>query len=273
MSTYREKYFELTKNYHEIFTNEVVFSLFCDNFGCSKNEIYFHLDENIKDEIKLDKYINEIKLGKPYQYVLGHTEFLSNKFIVNENVLIPRQETEQLVIDTASLIKEKFNHKVDILDMCSGSGVIGISLAKKIESNVDLVDISSKCQEVAEQNALLNKTKVGIFVSDLFKELPLKKYDVIISNPPYIKDSSTVHPSTFKYEPHLALFASPTTFFYEEIFKNKDLYLKDHFLLAFEIGEDMEIELTRLIKKYFPTATYFFKKDMYNCVRFLYIEA
>ena len=270
MSTYRNKYFEITKKNPEIFTKEVVFSLFCDNFGCDKTSMLLHLDEEIKDEETLNKYIEEILVGKPYQYTLGYTYFLGNKFIVNESVLIPRQESEQLVLDTFNLIKQNFNHEIDMLDMCTGSGCLGISLKKWLPANVDLVDISEDALKVAENNANLNKTKVGILKSDLFKDLPQKKYNVIVCNPPYIRDKSTVSSSTLKYEPHLALFATPVTRFYEEVFKAKE-FRKDHFILAFEIGEDMKDELEVLVKEYFKDAKYIFKKDIYEKDRFLYI--
>ena len=111
---------------------------------------------------------------------------------------------------------------------------------------------------------ILNKTNVGIYKSDLFKSVPSKKYDVIVCNPPYILEPSTVDPSTFKYEPHIALFSSPDTFFYEEVFKAKDKYLNDKYLLAFEIGEEMEETLRILISKYFNDVQIIFKKDIYG---------
>ena len=274
MATYREYYFKL-KNHGDKkhFTESVIFSLLMDVSSYDKTSLTIHFDEDVKNEEKLKENIRKIEVGIPYQYVLGYTEFLGEKFYVSRDVLIPRQETEELVLKTLDITQKIFKNKIiSILDMCSGSGVIGIYLAKHIKSNVDLADISKTANEVAKNNAYLHKTNVNVYESDLFNNLPQKKYDVIVSNPPYIKNEKTVDEDTLKYEPHLALFASPQTKFYEEIFKQHGTYFGDEFLLAFEIDEDMEESLTSLIKNYFDDSVSFeFQYDMYNKLRYLFI--
>lgn len=271
MPSFREIYFELKKE-NENFTDEVIFSLLEDISGLKRTDIIINFDSQINNVDKYNKLKIRLLNGEPYQYALGYTYFLGNKFYVNENVLIPRQETEQLVLEIEGfLIKNPFFSHNNILDICSGSGVIGISLSKRLNVSVDLSDISDKANEVAKQNSILNKTNVNIYLSDMFNDLPEKKYDIIVSNPPYIKSEETVDKATLKYEPHLALFASPQTYFYEDIFKNKDRFLNFSFLLAFEIDEDMEDSLKVLISKYFEKVDYIFKKDLYNKTRFLFI--
>lgn len=270
MPTYREYYFKLKKN--NLFTDEVIFSLFQDVSGLNRTDLILNFDKEILYYVKLDSMIERIEKGEPYQYVLGYTTFLKNKFYVNPSVLIPRQETEQLVLDLYDFLsKSNSFSKLNILDMCSGSGVIGISLAMLLNTEVDMVDISKSANQVAELNNESLKTNCHIYESDLFKNLTPKKYNVIVSNPPYIRSEETVDPKTLEYEPHLALFASPSTYFYEEIFKAKSVYLEEQFLMGFEIGEDMEDELTKLIHLYFDNVSYIFKKDIYGRTRFLYI--
>ena len=271
MPSYRDYYFGLKGNQKYSFVDTVIYALLCDVSGFDQTHLLMHLDDEVKDVEKLNGYITRIENGEPYQYVLGYTYFLGYRFVVNKDVLIPRQETEQLVLHTVELIKQNFTKKVSVLDMCSGSGCIGVSIAKMIEADLDMVDISSLANEVAKINANLNKTNCNIYQSDLFNNIPVKKYDVIISNPPYIKDESTVEYSTLMNEPHLALFASPQTKFYEEIMAKCNDFLAKNGILAFEIEEDMEESLTKLVKQYFSDSAFFFQKDIYNKLRFLYI--
>ena len=272
MPSYRDYYFSLKNSSKYQFTDTIIYALFSDVSNMDKTYIVSHFDDEVKNQEKLDSNIARIINKEPYQYVLGYTYFLGHKFYVNKDVLIPRQETEQLVIETIELIKEKFNRKVSVLDMCSGSGCIGISIAKEIDAEVDMVDISKNANEVAKHNYILNKTNCRIIESDMFTNLEHKKYDIIISNPPYVKSEATVDQNTMMNEPYLALFASPQTKFYEEIMVKCSDFLANNGILAFEIDEDMEDCLTELVKKYFPHDTYFFQKDLYNKLRFLYIN-
>lgn len=274
MSIYRDYIFSLKEREDsKYFSTTIIYALLMDVSGYSFSELVLHLDEPVKDEEKLHAYIDKIAEGIPYQYVLGYTEFLSNKYYVDENVLIPRQETELLVIKVEDLIRKHFkNQIISVLDMCSGSGIIGIDIKLHCDVDVDMVDISESANKIAKKNAELNKTNINIYKSDMFNDLPLKKYDVIVSNPPYIKSENTVDPTTLKYEPHLALFASPQTKFYEEIFKAHGKYYSDKFILAFEIDEDMVDVLEDLVNKYFDNnVSHYFEKDIYDKYRYLFI--
>ena len=275
MATYREYFFKLRlEQFAHAFNDRVIYAVLMDVSNYSFFDLTKNFDEEVKNEEKLNDIINEILTGKPYEYVLGKCLFHGHDYYVNENVLIPRPETEELVDIVIKKINNlNANHKLNVLDMCSGSGVIGIEIKLNTTANVDLVDISSDANEVAIRNAELHKTNVGIYESDLFSNLPTKKYDVIVSNPPYIKGEERVDSKVLKYEPHLALFASPQTKFYEEIFKAKDNYFMDQTLLAFEIDDDMVNELDELVHKYFDNdVNYEFVKDIYGLTRYLFIN-
>ena len=155
---------------------------------------------NIEDAYKL------LEEGLPVQYIVGEVDFYGNIFKVNKNVLIPRFETEQLIEITMEYINDRFDGCVDILDIGTGSGCIAITLKKNIRCNVDAVDISSDALEVAEYNKKLNNVDINLFKSDMLSNVS-KKYDVIISNPPYIGREEDIQGIVEKNEPHIALYA------------------------------------------------------------------
>ena len=163
---------------------------------------------------------------------------------------------------------------ITIVDIGTGSGVLGIYLKEYFhESHVICTDISENCINICQKNAKLHnveiETKLGNILEPIKGE---KEISVIVSNPPYIKDESTVDPQTLKYEPHLALFASPQEKFYEEILKAIDLnLLSDKFIMAFEIEENMEKVLTHIIENKYKGLMYKFEKDICGKTRFLYI--
>ena len=276
MPTNREKYFELIKKESKYLPKTVIEELLLGvNDFNSLQELYFHFDDEVKSLDILDGYIIDILRGKPYQYVLSRSYFLGRMFYVDNNVLIPRQETEDLTLRTIKEIKAKYGNKnIKIADVCTGSGCIAISLKKELE-NADIFasDISSRACEVAKKNSGLLEANIEVLQGNLLDPIIEKgiKLDVIISNPPYILDESTVAEETLKYEPHLALFASPNTKFYEEIFIVSSKCLKEDGMLFFEIGEDMEDSLNKLVSEYFPNKEIKFLKDIYNKTRFLFI--
>lgn len=275
--TNREAYFSLTKQSNKYLTTTVIKTVLV-SLGKYKDffDLLKHFDETIEDEEKLNKIIEEIKTGKPYQYVLGEAFFISGNYIVTPDVLIPRQETEQLAIGTLLYISKTFgfDKSIDICDVGTGSGVLAIYLKEQMEKcNMTAIDISQKCLNIAQKNAQNHGVFVDFVLGNVIDPLILKhqKLDVLISNPPYIKDESTIAKETWEYEPHLALIANPPTKYYEYIFKNVPYIMKDKYILAFEIGEDMENQLTLLVEQYLPNVMYKFELDMYNKVRFLYI--
>ena len=244
--------------------------------GFDYSELSIHLDDEIKDihrfESAIDRYLN----GEMIEYIFNKAYFLSTPFYVDKNVLIPRQETEQLVLRTKDLIMNMFgNEQITIADVCTGSGIIGLSLKKALNSdNVYITDISKEALGVANKNAALLKLDVKCLEGDMLAPLMANNVicDVIVCNPPYISDTSTIDKKTWEQEPHLALLASPNTLFYEKLLKEYTKVVNDKFLIAFEIGEDMEESLTKLVDKYCPNTEYFFEKDLYGKTRFLFIK-
>ena len=177
--------------------------------GLNPLELLNHLNDLVPQE-KIDLYKKEVEAleeGKPLQYVLGYVNFYGNKFCIDERCLIPRFETEELVENTINYINKYFNYPIDIIDLGTGSGIIGLTLEKKVCTNsVDLVDISKAALEVTKINRDNLNSKANIIESDFFSNIN-KKYDVIISNPPYIKDNEEIEDIVKNNEPHLALYA------------------------------------------------------------------
>ena len=272
--TYREKYFELKNLNNKYLNNNVIKTLLMDDGGFNDFiSLLANFDKEIKDDNKLKKFIKMIENGEPYQYVLGYAYFVNSNYKVTPDVLIPRQETEQLAVSVMSMIVKLFGKdpKITIVDVGTGSGILAIYLKEYFKnSNVIAVDISEKALDVAKENAKLHNVDIDFRQGNMLDSLKNESIDVIISNPPYILDESTVAPETLKYEPHLALFANPTTKYYEEILSHMEL-MNDKYLIAFEIGEDMEEALTHLLESDYKGLAYKFEKDMYGKSRFLYI--
>ena len=179
--------------------------------------------------------IKRLESGEAVQYIVGNVDFLDFNFNITHDTLMPRFETEELVYKLIKRINDKFSSKVDILDIGTGTGCIAITLANKVSSNVVGVDISLKALEVANKNNRY-ENKVNFILSDIFSNVE-GKFDVIVSNPPYIREDETVMDIVLKNEPSIALFAKNNgLYFYEEILKNAANYLKNEFIIAFEIG-------------------------------------
>ena len=237
-------------------------------------ELLTCLDEEVDQEI-VEKYAQEVlalQEGKPLQYVIGNVNFYGNKFYVNENVLIPRFETEELVENTVKYINEFFTEPVDIIDLGCGSGVIGLTLEKKVSTkSVDLIDISPKALEVTHINCEKLSTKANLNESDMFENVT-KKYDVIISNPPYIKTNEEIEEIVKNNEPHLALYAGEDGLdCYRKIIKELPNYMKERCLVAFEIGYTQAEPLKELIKEVLGDVKVEVKKDMSEKDRMLFI--
>jgi len=211
----------------------------------------------LKDIDYLKKYLEpslyedglkKLKEGIPVQYIVGNVDFYGNIFKVNKNVLIPRFETEQLVYETYQRIKDKNN--LNIVDLGTGSGCIAITLSKLLGYEIDAVDISKEALEVAKENNSLNNTKVNFYLGDMLKPLN-KKYDVIISNPPYIAYDEEIMDIVKNNEPHLALYADNNGLAcYEKILSNCKNYLNENAIIAFEIGASQAKDITDIAHKY-----------------------
>ena len=271
--TYREKYNLLRKIKSKYNNNTVIKSILMDDGGFNDfTSLIMHFDDQLKDDKKVDRQIERVLAGEPLQYVLGYAYFINGNYIVTPDVLIPRQETEQLAMGTLVYIKKYFSNKKKptIVDVGTGSGVLAIYLKENFSyANVIATDISKNAIEIAEKNAKLHKVSIDFRLGNML-DMVDEKIDVIISNPPYIRSIDTVDEQTLKYEPHLALFANPPTKFYEEILNNI-CKMKNEFLIAFEIGEDMKDELTNILENNHQGLGYNFEKDMYGKTRFLYI--
>lgn len=224
------------------------------------------------DSNKLDDGIIMLKKGIPVQYIVGNVDFYGNIFEVNSNVLIPRFETEQLVEKTIQYINEFFAKRVDIVDIGTGSGCIAITLKKYIDCNVDAVDISSKALEVAKKNAKNLDVNVNFINGDLLTPLK-KKYDVIISNPPYIAYNDIEIMDIVKNnEPHEALYADNNGLkCYEDILNNAKRFLNDKSIIAFEIGYKQANDIKELAQKNFPNSFIKIEKDLSGKDRFIFV--
>ena len=171
--------------------------------------------EKYLPENKLKEGIERLQNGEPVQYIVGNVNFYGNEIKVNKNVLIPRFETEELVEYTISYIKKMFKEKINIIDLGTGSGCIAVTLKKKINSNVSAIDISKEALEVARENAKKNKVEIDFIQNDMLDNIS-NKFDVIISNPPYISKNEEIQDIVRKNEPSLALYADNEGLYYYE---------------------------------------------------------
>ncbi len=248
--------------------------LLSDLLNLNPLELLNHLHDYVEEEKCnfFKKEIQALRDGKPLQYVIGNVNFYGNKFIINENVLIPRFETEELVENTIRYIKEIFNNKVKILDIGCGSGVIGLTLKQKFPtSEVDLLDISKEALEVSMKNAKELNLEVNFIESDTFPT-ESKKYDVIISNPPYIKETEEIEEIVKNNEPSLALYAGIDGLdIYRKIFKNISKYMAERCLIALEIGMSQKDEVIALAKEALGDIIITAKKDLSQKDRMIFI--
>lgn len=197
------------------------------------------------------RYIDKIINGKPIQYITNEQEFMKLKVYVDENVLIPQPDTEILV----EKIIDEFKYKeVKILDLCTGSGAIAISLAKYIEkSNIFATDISNKAIQIAKLNAEKNLVhkKIDFILSDMFKNIEKNTFDIIVSNPPYIKTKDIANlEKSVQNEPNIALDGGEDGLkFYKIIAENAYKFLNDNGKLYLEIGFDQKKDVIYLLEK------------------------
>lgn len=260
-----------SKNYQDVSLKDITY-LIKETF--SLDEISYILNENtLYEEDLIKEKLDLLFLGMPVEYVLGYRYFLGNKFKVTNDTLIPRNETEELVIYTKELIKKENMLNPSIVEVGTGSGCICISLSLEYPSSkVDSIDLSSKALEVARINNGALNGHVDFYNGDTLTPVINNKYDVLTSNPPYIDKDTYVQESVLKYEPHMALFADNHGLdIYEKIFKNVDRVMNKHAILTFEISPDLEKGLTLLINKYLPSFEYEFKKDINGLIRFLFL--
>lgn len=220
---------------------------------------------------KHKKALNKLEKNYPVQYLIGNTEFVDNLIFINKNVLIPRFETEYLVEKTLAYIK-KYNIKnPNIIDLCTGSGCIAISLKSKIKCRMTALDISKKAIKLAKKNAKYNNVVIDFICNDINKFNPEEKYDVIISNPPYVIEDEIIDIKT-KYEPQIALFAKDNgLYFYKLILNKYKNNLKSNYLICFEIGMTQGDYIAEFAKKLYPDALVSVEKDLTGKDRYVFI--
>lgn len=204
---------------------------------------------------EISSFVKRRQSGEPLQYILGECEFMSLDFNVESGVLIPRSDTEILVETVLDRIKD--SDKTEIIDICTGSGCIGISIAYyNKNAHVDLVDISDAAINIAKQNIIKNNVsdRVKTTKMDILNECPKGKYDVVISNPPYIETEviETLQTEVKSHEPHLALDGgNDGLVFYRRIIELAPKLLNTGGILAFEIGYEQGEAVSKLMEKYF----------------------
>lgn len=230
-----------------------------------------HVNPKLEDDylLKLDMYLNE---HIPVQHLIGHSYFFGYPFIVNKHVLIPRPETEQLVEHVLYYIDTYFNQdKVNLLDLGTGSGCIGLTLAKEEPRlHVTASDISHEAMGVAAQNRDKLGVSAELIQSDLFQKIS-HKFDIIVSNPPYIPDSEIVE-DVVSQEPSVALYGGLLGVdFYERILKEAKAYLNDQALIAFEHGYQQKDIIYGFAVKHYPNANILQMKDLAGKDRFTFI--
>lgn len=222
-----------------------------------KDDTYLlvHGDESLsKEEQDLyELFLQKREQGMPVAYITGSKEFMGMEFRVNEHTLIPRPDTEIAVTEALEAIRSHGYRKV--LDLCCGSGAIGLSIAASFEfTNVTLSDINKEALDVARENAvrLGLEERVRIVCSDLFSSIE-DSYDLIVSNPPYIsgEDMRKLEKTVRDYEPHLSLYGGDSGLdFYRSITQQASRYLRENGMLIFEIGYDQSSEVEKMMKEY-----------------------
>lgn len=259
----------LVKEDIPLLTKKIILS---DILNLTTPEISLNKEKQLtKKEYKsYQKKINKIKNNIPVQYVLGHTNFYGYEFLINKNVLIPRPETETLVYEALNIIKNNFTNP-NIIEVGTGSGIIPITIKKNIESNITATDISKKALKIAKRNAKENKVKINFIHTNILKNIK-GKFDILISNPPYISKNEKIEDIVYNNEPHLALFAEDDgLYFYKKILEQSKKILNKKNIIIFEIGKDQNKILTKIVKNYYQEAKIITKKDNNNFDRILII--
>lgn len=271
--TLREKFIqELSGCYPETEIHSFFKLLSEHYFGLSAVKLALHPQKELNaDEIEqMNSAMNRLKNNEPVQYIIGETEFCGLNFQVNKNVLIPRPETEELV--EWILTDHHADKPKKMLDIGTGSGCIPVSLAKKKPFfDVFAADISEEALKVAKSNAELNEVQITFQLLDILNPRNfIEKFDLIVSNPPYVrqKEKELMQPNVLEYEPHLALFVEDEDplLFYRKILEFAQTNLNKDGLIYFELNEYLEEELKVLFQN-FGYAQVDFKKDIYGKTR------
>ncbi len=252
-------YFELHKELEELFEQKGIIEIadidwiMVQVLGISRGKLPFVKDISLSDEQTIKKIATLRATHKPLAYILGESNFFGRDFAVNNNVLIPRMDTEVLI---ETIIKEcqHFDKNKTILDIGTGSGAIIITLALELGANCIGVDINEDALAVAKTNAKKLGADVQFFKSNLFENLKSEKFDIIVSNPPYIETAkiNELDAEVKDFEPHLALDGGLKGLdFYEKIVRDAKYFLNKNGMLFFEIGYNQANDVSKLMEKDF----------------------
>ena len=267
-------YNQLIHEYRKIFKEkelppETVKAFLFELCNDHKVNLYLDIDKEVNPDVYelFTKGMERIMNNEPMNYVLGYSYFYGYRFIVNDGVLIPRPETEELVGLILGKYDEYFNGKsIDLCDVGTGSGAIAIALKKEEDRlNVYASDISEDALKVARLNAQNNNAQVEFFQGSMLEPFIERdiKVDILVSNPPYIKTVETIEASVYDYEPHVALFGGEDGLkFYREILQNAHKILKPKGFIFFEMGYDLKDSLSALAKEYYPESRIEVYKDI-----------
>ena len=204
----------------------------------NENKYFSLIEKHIKEDV-------------PLSHLVGFEYFYDRKYKVTKDVLSPRMETEELIYKVIEYVKASSKNNFKILDLCTGSGIIAITLKKELSQfSIDVVasDISEEAIKVAKENAQVHDATIKFIQSDIFDNIA-DKFDIIVSNPPYIdrKDEVTMQDNVLKYDPHLALFAEEEgMYFYRKIIEQANDYLNENGVIFFEIGYDQKDKIIKL---------------------------
>ena len=251
-----ERYFhsELSDLYPKGEIDMFTAMLFEEYLGWSKAQLLLHREETVNqsDLLKFHWAVEDLKKHRPIQHIIGHTDFCECKIAVSEDVLIPRPETEEILLS----VIDKVPPHARVLDLCTGSGCLAIALAKlRPEAQVFAIDISEKALDLAQKNASENAAAVTFMQCDLLQgepAIPSPAFDLIISNPPYVKESerAEMEPNVLDYEPEIALFVpdDDPLLFYRAIAQYAATHLREGGLLVLEINEHLGEETCSLLR-------------------------
>ena len=242
----------------------------------SMSSFYIRKDEEIQDLQRFNELFERFLKGEPIQYLLKKAQFYGRDFYVDNRVLIPRMESEEVVLFAINKAKAIFGRhfKPNIADVCAGSGCLGITLSKELNAKeLYLSDISKDAIDVTKKNLEIHNVDGHVFIGDSLEPLIKNnvKCDILISNPPYILKKEDVDKSVLDFEPHNALFTDENLYVYDHIISNLKKIMNKPSIVIFEIGYDLKPLLEEKIKKYLPDCEYLFSKDMNGNYRILSI--
>jgi len=219
----------------------------------------------------VDRYVTQ---NIPVQHIIGYEYFYGHKFVVSQDVLIPRYETEELVANVLMMYDDVFDgQEVEVLDLGTGSGCLGVTLdLEEMHMKVTATDISDEALHTAKLNNDNLGASVTFFQGDWYQPIQGKKYDIIVSNPPYIPKNEYVEDLVVDNEPGIALFGGEDGLeYYRTIISNAKEHLKDRFIIAFEHAYDKADELKKIITEHFSDVEIVQKKDMQGKDRMTFI--